>query len=153
MAEVSRARSLPGQRVANGLVRSLLRTPGIARLVGSRLVTLYVIGRKSKRRYAIPVAYLLDGDDLLIGTPFGWGRNLRTGEPIRLRLKGRLRTADVQVDTAEAEVVRDYAHMARANPAFAKFNGIRLGADGAPDHDDLRQAWLGGARVIRLSPR
>ncbi len=153
MTEASRARSLPGQRFANGLVRALLATPGIARLVGTRLVTLYVIGRKSKRRYAIPVAYLLDGDDLLIGTPFGWGRNLRSGEPIQLRLKGRLRSADVHVDTAEPEVVRGYAHMARANPAFAKFNRIRLGKDGAPDHDDLRQAWLGGARVIRLSPR
>jgi hypothetical protein len=153
MTDASRARSLPGQRFANGLVRALLATPGIARLVGARLVTLYVIGRKSKVRYAPPVAYLLDGDDLLIGTPFGWGRNLCSGEPIQLRLKGRLRSADVQVDTAEPEVVRGYAHMARANPAFAKFNRIRLGKDGAPDHDDLRQAWLGGARVIRLSPR
>jgi hypothetical protein len=153
MTDASRARSLPGQRFANGLVRALLATPGIARLVGTRLVTLYVIGRKSKRRYAIPVAYLLDGDDLLIGTPFGWGRNLRSGEPIQLRLKRRLRSADVQVDTAEPEVVRGYAHMARANPAFATFNRIRIGEDGAPDHDDLRQAWLGGARVIRLSPR
>ncbi|MGW5241035.1 hypothetical protein ACWEOW_19050 [Monashia sp. NPDC004114] len=153
MTNASRARSLPGQRFANGLVRALLATPGIARLVGTRLVTLYVIGRTSKRRYAIPVAYLPDGDDLLIGTPFGWGRNLRSGEPIQLRLKGRLRSADVKVDTAEPEVVRGYAHMARANPAFAKFNRIRLGKDGTPDHDDLRQAWLGGARVIRLSPR
>jgi len=148
----SRVRTLRGQRVVNLLVRSLLRTPGLSRIVGSRLVTLHVVGRKSKRRYAIPVAYLLDGDDLLIGTSFPWGRNLRTGEPVLLRLRGKLRSAGVRVDTTESEVVRAYAHMARMNPTFARFNGIRIGEDGEPDRDDLRLAWLGGARAIRLSP-
>jgi hypothetical protein len=99
------------------------------------------------------VAYLADGDDLLIGTSFAWGRNLRAGEPITIRLKGRRRTADVQVWTAKADVVRALAHMARTNPTFAGFNSIRLGEDGEPDHDDLHLAWRGGARAIRLSPR
>ena len=147
------ARTLPGQRIANAIVRLLLRTPGLARIVGSKLVTLHVVGRTSGRRFAIPVAYLADGGDLLIGTPFAWGRNLRTGEPIQVRLRGRLRTADVHVDRDEPAVVRGYAQMARANPTFAKFNQIALGADGEPDADDLHRAWVGGARVIRLTPR
>jgi hypothetical protein len=149
----ARVRTLRGQRVVNLLVRTLLRTPGPSRIVGGRLVTLYVVGRTSKRRYAIPVAYLPDGDDLLIGTSSLWGRNLRTGEPVLLRLKGKLRSAGVRVGTTESEVVRAYAHMARVNPTFARFNRIRRGEDGEPDRDDLRLAWLGGARAVRLSPR
>jgi len=149
----SRVSTLAAQRLVNLLVRGLLRTPGLSRVVGRRLVVLYVVGRTSGRRYVVPVAYLADGDDLLIGTSFAWGRNLRAGEPITIRLKGRRRASDVQVWTAEADVVRAYAHMACTNPTFAAFNGIRLAEDGEPDPHDLHLAWRGGARVIRLSPR
>jgi deazaflavin-dependent oxidoreductase (nitroreductase family) len=148
-----RAQTMPGQRLVNLVVRALLRTPGLGRVVGRRLVTLYVVGRKSKRRYAIPVAYLVQEDDLLIGTSFAWVRNLRTGEPVAIRLRGKLRRADVQTYTQETEVVWAYAHMARVNPTFAKFNNIHMDRDGEPDRHDLELAWLGGARAIRLAPR
>jgi hypothetical protein len=144
---------VPGQRLVNLLVRAMLRTPGLCRLVGTRLVTLYVVGRKSKRRYAVPVAYLVQGEDLLIGTSFGWGQNLRTGEPLEIRLMGKRRWADVKTYTTEPEVIAAYAHMARVNPTFANFNNIRAGEDGEPDRHDLRLAWLSGAQAIRLTPR
>jgi hypothetical protein len=144
---------MPGQRLVNLLVRALLRTPGLSRVVGSRLVTLYVVGRKSKRRYAIPVAYLVQGDDLLIGTSAAWVRNLRTSEPVAIRLNGKRRQAEIQTYTQETDVVLAYAHMARVNATFAKFNKIRIDQDGEPDHHDLELAWLGGARAIRLTPR
>lgn len=149
----SRAQTMPGQRLVDLVVRALLRAPGLSRIVSSRLVTLYVVGRKSKRRHAIPVAYLVQGDDLLIGTSFAWVRNLRTGEPVAIRLKGKLRRADIQTYAQKADVVLAYAHMARVNPAFAKFNKIRINEDGQPDRHDLELAWLGGARAIRLTPR
>lgn len=144
---------MPGQRLVNLLVRGMLRTPGLCRLVGSRLVTLYVVGRKSRRCYPVPVAYLAQGEDLLIGTSFGWGRNLRTGEPLEIQLMGKRRRADVRTYTTEPEVIAAYAHMARVNPTFAKFNNIRIGEDNEPDRTDLRLAWLGGAQAIRLTPR
>jgi hypothetical protein len=137
----------------NLVVRALLRTPGLSLVVGSRLVTLYVVGRKSKRRYAVPVAYLGQGDDLLIGTSFAWVGNLRTTERVAIRLKGKLRWADVQTYAQETDVVSAYAHIARVNPTFAKFNKIRIDEDGEPDRQDLELAWLRGARAIRLTPR
>jgi hypothetical protein len=96
---------------------------------------------------------MAQGDDLLIGTSFGWGRNLRTGEPVAIRLRGKRYSADVQTYTEEPEVVSAYAHMARVNPTFAKFNGIHVGEDGEPDPDDLRLVWQSGARALRLTPR
>lgn len=89
----------------------------------------------------------------MIGTSFGWGRNLRAGEPVAIRLKGKRRWADVRTFAEEPEVVSAYAHVARANPAFARFSSISLGADGKPDRRDLHLAWAGGARAIRLTPR
>jgi deazaflavin-dependent oxidoreductase (nitroreductase family) len=148
-----RARTLALQRLANRVVRGLLRTPLVSRGVGGRLVTLYIVGRKSGRRYTIPVAYTRDGGDLLIGTPFGWGRNLRTGEPVEMRLKGRRRQADVRVYQDEADVTAAYATMTRDNKAFAKFNKVGFGADGDPNPEDLHLAWMAGARAFRLTPR
>src|SRR5581483_3154158 len=100
-----RTQTLRFQTMVNRIVRALLAAPVLGRLVGRRLVTLYIVGRKSGRRYTIPVAYLRDGDELVIGSPFAWVRNLRSGEPIDVRLRGRRRRADVQVITDEAGVV------------------------------------------------
>jgi len=148
-----RAQTLGAQALVNRVVRGLLRTPLVSRLIGSRLLTVYVTGRKSGRRYAVPVAYTRHEGDLLVGTPFGWGRNLRTGEPVTIRLKGRRRLADVRVMADEPGVVGAYAVMARNNHAFAKFNNIGIEPGGDPVPADLHLAWAAGARAFRLTPR
>ena len=152
-AAPARAQTLALQGLANRLVRGLLRTPLLSRIVGGRLVTLYIVGRKSGRRYTVPVAYTRHDGGLLIGTPFAWGRNLRTGEPVDIRLKGRRRLADVQAFTDEAGVTERYAVMARDNHGFARFNQIGLDQDGNPDPADLHLAWAAGARAFQLAPR
>ena len=148
------AQTVALQSLVNAVMRGLLATPGVARLVGRRLLIVYVVGRKSGRRYAIPVAYTrVPGGALLVGTPFGWVRNLRSGVPIEIRLRGRRLEADVQVVRAEADVVAHYARMCRANRQFAKFNRVGFDAAGNPDPADLHRAWATGARGVRLTPR
>jgi deazaflavin-dependent oxidoreductase (nitroreductase family) len=137
----------------NRIVRGLLRTPLLCRVAGSRLITLYVVGRKSGRQYAVPVAYTRHHDVLLVGTSFAWGRNLRTGEPVDIRLMGKRLPADVEVLVDEDGVVEHYAVMARHNHNFAKFNKIGFDQAGNPSPPDLHLAWAGGARVLRLTPR
>jgi deazaflavin-dependent oxidoreductase (nitroreductase family) len=141
------------QGLANRMVRGLLRVPLLSRGAGNRLITLYVVGRKSGKRYTVPVAYTRHEGTLLIGTPFAWGRNLRTGEPIEVRFKGERRTADVRVLTDEAAVAENYAVMARDNRNFARFNKIGFDAHGNPDPADLHLAWAAGARAFRLTLR
>jgi deazaflavin-dependent oxidoreductase (nitroreductase family) len=148
-----RARTMAAQAMVNRVVRGLLRAPLVSRVVGNRLVTVYVVGRKSGRRYTVPVAYTRHEGDLLIGTPFGWGRNLRTGEAVTIRLKGRRRLADVRVLTEEQDVVDAYAVMVCDNRNFAKFNNIGFDSGGNPVPADLHMAWAAGARAFRLTPR
>lgn len=148
-----RAQTLAAQGLANRIVRVLLSTPLICLAIGRRLVTLYVVGRKSGRRYTIPVAYTRVDEGLLIGTPFGWGRNLRTGEPVTIRFMGRRRAADVRVISDEPGVVEAYATMARDNHNFASFNKIGLDGEGNPSAADLLEAWEAGARAFVLTPR
>lgn len=139
------------QGVTNVFMRGLLSTPGIASGIGKYLITLYVVGRKSGRRYTIPVAYVQHAGAILVGTPFGWGKNLRTGDQLEVRYKGRRRTADVEAFTDEGNVVELYGVMCRANRNFANFNKVRLEADGTANADDLRAAWQGGARAFKLT--
>jgi deazaflavin-dependent oxidoreductase (nitroreductase family) len=146
------ARTLPLQPLVNKVVRGLLRAPLLCRLVGRRLVTVYVVGRRSGRRYAVPVAYMRLDRSLLIGSQFGWARNLRSGEPVEVRLAGRRRRVDVRVLTDEGRVVDHLAMMASDNHQFARLNGIRLDRDGGPVREDLHLAWVAGARVALLTP-
>jgi hypothetical protein len=152
METAPRARTLAVQAPVNRIVRGLLRTPLLCRLVGARLITIYIVGRKSGRRFAVPVAYTHHNGQLLIGTPFSWARNLRTGEPVDVRLGGRRCTADVTVVSDEAGVVSDYAIIARDNHQFARFNNISLDDTGQPDATDLHLCWVAGARTLRLTP-
>jgi len=141
------------QSLANLVTRGLMRTPLVSRGIGQQLVTLYVIGRSSGKRYSIPVAYTEHEGRLLIGSPFPWVRNLRTGEPLEVLYKGRRRTADVEVVADEAAVVGYYTVMCRANRTFANFNQIELDGDGSPNPSDLHAAWRSGGRAILLSLR
>ena len=148
-----RARTLAFQGLANRFTRGLLRTPLLCRIAGARLITIYVLGRKSGRHFDVPVAYTHHDGQLLVGTSFAWARNLRTGEPVDIRLKGRRRTADVTVVTDEAGVVADFTVIARDNHQFAGFNHITLDAFGEPDPADVHRRWVAGARALRLRPR
>jgi deazaflavin-dependent oxidoreductase (nitroreductase family) len=150
---MGRVQTMRGQRVVNRIMRAMLRTPLICRGLGRRLITVYVVGRKTGRRYAVPVAYTRDKATLLIGTPFGWGRNLRTGDPVDIRYMGRRRSADVRVVSDEPGVVEAYGIMAGDNHNFAKFNKIGLDEAGNPDPHDLHLAWADGARAARLTLR
>jgi deazaflavin-dependent oxidoreductase (nitroreductase family) len=148
-----RVQALALQGVVNRIARGLLRVPLLSRAVGNGLITLYVVGRKSGKRYTVPMAYLRHEGALLLGSGFAWGRNLRTGEPVEVRFKGRRRTADVRVLTDEAGVTEHYAVIARRNPGFARFNKIGFDEAGEPDPRDLHAAWAAGARVFLLTLR
>jgi deazaflavin-dependent oxidoreductase (nitroreductase family) len=148
-----RAQTLPLQGLVNTVVRGILQVPVLSRAVGKRLLTVYFVGRKSGRRYAVPVAYTRFNGDLLVGSQFGWIRNLRTGEAVQIRLAGTKRLAEVRVLTDEPDVVEHLAVMAIDNYQFAKFNRIGLDQNGHPVPEDLHLAWAAGARIAVLEPR
>ncbi len=148
-----RATTVRLQGAVNQLMRGLLRAPLLCNVVGKRLMTMYVVGRKSGRHYNMPVAYTRHDGTLLVGSQFRWLRNLRTGEPVEIRLLGKRRVADVEFLSDETGVVEHLAIMARHNHQFAKFNMIELDESGEPRPDDLHLAWAAGARIALLSPR
>jgi hypothetical protein len=131
----------------------LVFLPRRSHLVGKRLITVYLVGHKFVRHYAVPVAYTRCNGTLLAGTQFAWAGSLRTGEPVHIRSAGKRRSAAVQVVADETGLVEHLALMARDNHQFAKFNKISLDQRGDPRPDDLHLAWAAGARVAVLTPR
>ena len=134
-----RAKLLAVQTPVNRVIRGLLRAPLLSRLAGRRLITVYVTGRKSGRRYAVPVAYTRHEGDLLIGTPFGWGRNLRTGEPVTIRLKGRRRLAEPRVPYHGDGAATDHRGAGRVDPSSVEFS-----RHVARNWAKARARWLNG---------
>lgn len=148
-----RAQTLPMQGLVNAFTRAALSTPGVAKGIGRKLILLYVFGRKSGKRYAIPIAYMEHDGKVLIGTQFGWSRNLRTGDPIQVRYKGQLRSAEVEVVEDDERTAELYALMCQDNHAFAKFHNIGFDAAGVADPEAVREAVKLGAKAILLTPQ
>ena len=81
-------------RMVNPLVRGLLRSPAHG-LLSRRLLLITVTGRRTGRRFTIPVGYReTDGGiEVAVGWPGRkrWWRNLRGGAPVVVRLRGEER--------------------------------------------------------------
>ncbi|GEM34163.1 hypothetical protein NN3_51700 [Nocardia neocaledoniensis NBRC 108232] len=138
----------------NSFVRGLLKVPVLSGIVGKRLATLHVTGRKSGTVYDVPVAYTVHQDSLLVGTALRpWVKNLRGGAEVRLTRGGAPETFTATVHSDEQSVLELYAVIARDNKQNAKFNGIGYTADGEPSKADIYQTWQQGGVVVELTPR
>lgn len=75
-------------KVMNAMPTLLLKSP-LHPVMSARYLLLTFTGRKSGRRYTTPVAYLRDGDRLVISTDSPWGCNVIDGRLVTVRLRGR----------------------------------------------------------------
>jgi 3-oxoacyl-[acyl-carrier protein] reductase len=110
-------------RMVNVPMRTVLSLP-FETPISRRLMLLFFTGRKTGRPYRQPVSYVQDGDVLL--TPGGgrWKLNLREGEPIKIRVRGRDVNARPEFvgDPGEVEVL--LRKMMAANPRVASFGPV-----------------------------
>ena len=78
-------------RTLNPVVRALLRSP-LHRVLSGRLALITVTGRRSGRRFTIPVGYRREDGHvrIAVGLPQRkrWWRNLRGGAAVTVRLAG-----------------------------------------------------------------
>lgn len=134
-------------KVVNVPMRLLLRLPFAAPL-SRQLMLLTYTGRKTGKVYHQPVSYVPDGDTLL--TPGGgrWKLNLRPGEPIRVRLRGRAVLARPELIRDVDEVERLLVKMIAVNPRAAAFMPV-VGPDGQVDRAKVETAVAYGFRIIR----
>ena len=80
------------KHVANPVLRRLLRSRAHV-LLSRHVALLEITGRRTGRRFTIPVEYRRDGDSLTVRSRPGhrWWRNLRGGAPLTVVLRGTRR--------------------------------------------------------------
>ncbi len=114
----------------NPALKALLRSP-LHRPISNALLVLSFQGRKSGKRYSIPVRYVRHGHRLWLLTHSKWWKNLRD-TPVSVRLQGkevRGAASPVLDRVAKAEVAR--AFVERYGATMARRIGIVL-PDGTP---------------------
>ena len=84
-------------KMGNPLVRLLLGSPLHGVLDDSFLV-LHLTGRKTGRRYHIPVGYVDMEGTLSVVTVARWRVNLRDGADVEVTMRGRLRPMHALLD-------------------------------------------------------
>lgn len=119
-------------RVVNPVMAAVLRSP-LHGLLSTSIILLTFHGRKSGKRYTVPIGYLQQGDRLVLFTHSNWWKNLRGQAPVSVRLHGKevQGTAALLEDPAAiAEAVRVLVE--RHGETRARRAGIISGSHG-PD--------------------
>ena len=106
-------------QTVNRFTRPLLRSPAHG-VLSDKLLLLTFTGRKTGRRFSIPMNYTEQGDKILLVPQSPerktWWRNLRgEGAPVRVRLRGTDRTGWAVATGDERDRRADRAH-ARSEP-------------------------------------
>lgn len=123
----------------NSVMKVMLRTPGLQRVMGKSLMLLTFTGRRTGRQYTIPVSYARVGDHVLTVTKVfrHWWKNFETNPGVRVRLAGTVfpGTATAAIgDESRFEQLRDYL---AERPVDAKAYGVRI-EGGRPVSEDVR---------------
>ena len=140
-------------KAVNPVLRLALRTP-----LGSALNQLMVVnftGRKTGRRFSVPVsAHRLDGD-LYVILEAGWKYNFRDGAPAVVRHNGKTTPMLGELITDPATVA-DIVHRVAKNYGAKKARqtmGLRFRANTVPSKDEFQTAATRlGISTIRLPP-
>lgn len=83
-------------KLVNPLLMAVLRSP-LHGLMSGSLMTLRFTGRKSGKRYSIPVGYLQRGQQLFVFSHSAWANNFRQPAAVSLCLRGKQIAGTAQV--------------------------------------------------------
>ncbi len=142
-------------KMGNPFVRAFLGSP-LHGLLDDSFLVLHLTGRKTGRRYDIPVTYVdLEGKFIIV-TVAKWRVNLRGGADVEVTLHGHRRPMHALIEEDPASVAVSYQAMIdRVGLKKAQRQlGISLPGGRAPTALELKDAAREyGWSVITLTPR
>lgn len=119
-------------RFLNHLPKIILRSP-LHPVMCRRFLVLSFYGRKTGRRYELPLSYRRRNGEVIMTTDSGWWRNLQGVRPVQLWLAGhRVKGTGWAVtdDAATADALRE---LIASQPSYARLAGVHKNADGSLD--------------------
>lgn len=125
----------------NRAMTSMLKTPGLQRLVGKSTALVTFTGRKTGERITTPLSYVRDGDRILITghRTRQWWRNMVAGPQVEVRLAGRDRRGTASVMANPDDALADLITVLEAQPVVAKVNEIPIDDQGRVDRARARE--------------
>jgi deazaflavin-dependent oxidoreductase (nitroreductase family) len=133
---VTVTRRIPPQRlidVANPVVRAVAGSP-LQRVLDAHLLVLHITGRRTGRRYSIPVGFAALGDALLVVTQHRWRANLRSLTDVTVSHRGHTRpmTAELVEEPAAVAAVLAAAIERIGRAEVGRRFGLTLPGDVGP---------------------
>ncbi|MGC4769658.1 hypothetical protein ACLQ25_11870 [Micromonospora sp. DT44] len=130
-----------GQSDTDDRMRALLSRPDPGP-VGERLVLLHFRGRRTGRRFDVPVGLHRLGDDLVVATGSPWRHNFAGGTPAEVTWRGRRRTARLRLVTSAERTADGYWRLLRRYGLAdgPRRLGILVSVDREPTLDEVRHA-------------
>jgi deazaflavin-dependent oxidoreductase (nitroreductase family) len=125
----------------NPMMVWLLRSP-LHGLISKSFMLVTYTGRRSGKVYTIPVNYVQNGSVLSVTSyrQRTWWRNLRDGEPVSVRLRGRELQATGEVIEDDEGVVTALTAYLQNTPGSARYFKVGLDANGRPEAADILRA-------------
>jgi deazaflavin-dependent oxidoreductase (nitroreductase family) len=135
-------------KFVNTFPSMIIRSP-LHAIMSSKYAIIEFRGRKSGRIYRTPVAYVRDGDRILMSTDSPWYRNVAGGAPVRMVVRGRtvVGTADTVTDAdASAAILRK---LVDAIPSYSRPAGLAR-EEGRVSDAEIRRAIAAGRVSIEI---
>lgn len=121
-------------------------------LLSPGLMLVTVTGRRTGRRYTIPVGYQRDGERIAVMVSKArrkqWWRNYREPRAVELRLRGRARSGRAQVVAPGSEEFRrEVERTLRRMPWLGRQFGIEYDRRRGLDEDQVKELGIQNALV------
>ncbi len=125
--------------IVNSAMRFILRSP-MHGMVSNSILLITFTGRKSGKTYSTPVSYSQHDDEVVVFTHATWYKNLRSGTPVTLRIRGRdLQGLPEPIEDKQVIAAGLAAHL-RQVPSDARYYGVTFDANEAPRAEEVAKA-------------
>jgi deazaflavin-dependent oxidoreductase (nitroreductase family) len=124
----------------NKAMKFVLRSP-VHGMVSKTVLLITFTGRKSGKTYTTPVSYSQFDDQVYIFTHAAWWKNLRSGAPVTLRIRGReLQGLAEPVAEDKGAIAAGLAAHLRKVPSDARYYGVTFDDHKYPRAAEVEQA-------------
>ncbi len=135
-------------KFVNAFPSIIIRSP-LHGIMSTKYAIIEFRGRKSGRTYRTPVAYVREGDWILMSTDSPWYRNVAGGARVRMLVRGRTveGTADTVTDADRAATI--LRKLVDAIPSYSRPAGLAREGGHVSD-SEIRRSIAAGRVSIEI---
>ena len=139
------------QKLYNPIVILLLYSP-LHSYMDKSTILISFTGRKSGKKYTIPVSFVRDEDNLMMISQreHSWWKNLQGGAEVTLYMQGHILKARGEVFTDAETVANKILLFLRQFPGYQRLIHIKLAANGQPENPEALQRFAQDMIIVQM---